>query len=288
LLTSPDYDDARLSVLLERAKNRSRALRRQRQRRWQAVIAGGSAAILVAGGAWYGITARPGGAGHPGGTASDLTAVRGCPGLAAASGMLKRVNGSRLILKDPGDEPVTVITTASSALSRQVTGTVRDITTGTHVIVAGTGSGGGIAARSVVLGALPRLHGPSPAHRRRGHPSRRGPRRSPARGGRADGTVTAVSTGSFTLLTPGGFHIRVTTSGSTTVYTQTTSTLSQFQVGEFTIAVGRATSDATLAAATAEQGTLMPRFEHGGGILRQPWLGCSPSAITTAAFLTEG
>jgi hypothetical protein len=287
LLTSPDYDDAHLSVMLERAKNRSWALRR-RQRRWQAVIAGAAAAILVAGGAWYGLIARPGGAGHAGGTANELTAVNGCPGLAAASGMLERVKGSSLVLKTPGGAPVTVITSASSTLSRQVTGTVRDITTGTHLIVAGTGSGGGIAARSIVMGALPRLHGPPPAHRRQGHPSQHGPQRSPARGGRADGTVTNVSTGSFTLLTFGGFHIRVTTSGSTTVYTQAPSTVSQLRAGQFTIAVGRAKADETLAAATVEQGNLMPRFEHGSGIVAQPWLGCSPSAITTAAFLTAG
>ena len=273
--------------MLERAKNRSRALR-QRQHRWQAVIAGASAAILVAGGTWYGLTVRPGGAGHPGGAANELAAVNGCPGLAAASGMLWQVNGSSLVLKTPGGEPVTVITAASSTFSRQVTGTVHDITTGTRVIVAGTGSRGGIAARNVVIGVQPRLHGLPPTHRRRGHPSSHGPRRSPARGGRADGTVTAVSTGSFTVLTSGGFHIRVTTSASTTVYTQATSTLSQFQTGEFTIAVGRAKPDGTLAAATVEQGNLMPRFEHGGGIVSEPWLGCSPSAIATAAFLTAG
>jgi hypothetical protein len=286
LLTSPDYDDARLSVMLERAKDRSRALR-QRQRKWQVVIAGAAAAILMAG-AWYGLPAWPGGAGHPAGTANELTAVNGCPGLAAASGMLERVQGSSLVLQTPGGAPVTVITAASSTLSRQVTGTVGDITTGTHIIVAGTGSGGGIAARSIVIGALPRLHGPPPAHRRQGHPSHHGPRRSPARGGRADGAVTAVSTGSFTLLTSGGFHIRVTTSGSTTVYTQATSTVSQLRAGQFTIAVGGAKADGTLAAATVEQGNLMPRFEHGGRIIPQPWLGCSPSAVATAAFLAVG
>jgi hypothetical protein len=287
LLTSPDYDDVRLSVLLERAKNRSRALR-QSQRRWQAVTAGAAAAILVAAGISYGLTAWPGGAGHPAAAANKLTAVNGCPGLAAASGMLERVKGSSLVLKTPGGGPATVITSASSTLRRQVTGTVGDITTGTHVIVAGTGSGGGIAARSIIIGPPPRLHSPPPTHLRHGHPSHPGPRRSPVPGGRADGKVTDVSTGSFTLLTSGGFHIRVTTSGSTTVYTQATSTVSQLRAGQFTIAVGKARPDGTLAAASVEQGNLIPRFEHDGGIVAQPWLGCSPSAITTVAFLAAG
>jgi hypothetical protein len=46
--------------------------------------------------------------------------------------------------------------------------------------------------------------------------------------------------------------------------------VSQLRAGQFTIAVGKARPDGTLAAATVEQGNLLPRFEHGGGIVAQP------------------
>ncbi len=106
--------------------------------------------------------------------------------------------------------------------------------------------------------------------------------------GRLDGTVTDASAGSFTVITPGGFHVRVTTSGSTTVYTQAAAALGQLQAGQFIVAVGSARADGALAAATVEQGADLPHTQHGNGIVAQPWLGCSPSAVATAAFLAAG
>ena len=87
---------------------------------------------------------------------------------------------------------------------------------------------------------------------------------------------------------PGGFHLRVTTSGSTTVYTQATVTLGQLQAGGFMVAAGSVTADGALAAATVEQGALMPHIKHGSGIVQEPWLGCSPSAVATASLLAAG
>jgi hypothetical protein len=202
--------------------------------------------------------------------------------------VLQRVTGTTLVLKTPSGAPVTVTTTDSAKVSRQVAGTVSGIRDGMHVIVKGAGSAGGIAAQVIVISPLSRVHEPPPTGHRQGHPSHAGPRRSPALGGRADGTVTGIGAGGFTLSTPGGFRARVTASGSTAVYTRAASTVSQLRAGQFTIAVGSAKADGTLAAATVEQGNLMPRFEHGGGIVPQPWLGCSPSAIATAVFLTAG
>jgi hypothetical protein len=257
-------------------------------RRRQVMLAAAAAVIVAAGGIWYGLAAGLGGAGRPAGAVNALTAVNGCPGVAAASGVLERVTGASLVLKTPGGALVTVTTTAAATVSRQVTGTVSGLRDGTHVIVSGTGSGAGIAAAGIVIGPRTGLHEPPPTRHRQGHAAHHGPRRSPAAGGRADGTVTGISRGGFTLSTPGGFRIRVTTSGSTTVYTQAKSTVGQLKAGEFTIAVGTAQAGGTLAAATIEQGNLMPRFEHGGGIIAQPWLGCSPSAVATAAFLAAG
>jgi hypothetical protein len=76
------------------------------------------------------------------------TAVNGCPGLAATSGVLERVTGTSLVLKTPSGAPVTVTTTASAKVSRQVTGTVSGIRDGMHVIVQGAGSAGGSPHRS--------------------------------------------------------------------------------------------------------------------------------------------
>lgn len=224
-------------------------------------------------------------------TGGELTAVSGCPGLAATSGTLERVTGSSLVLKTPGGEPVTVTTSTSIKISRQVTGTVSDITDGAQVIVHGTGSDGVIAAQRISIGPLPRVHGQLPPRHRRGRPRGGHPDgrpRSPARGGIANGTVTDASTGSFTVIMPGGFHVPVTTSGSTTVYTLATATLGQLRTGEFVIAVGSAKADGALAAATVEQGADVPHIQHGNGIVPQPWLGCSPAAVATAALLSVG
>jgi hypothetical protein len=254
------------------------------RRRRRLVIAAAAAVIVAAGSIWYGL----GGAGRPAGAVKELTAVNGCPGLAATSGTLERVTGTSLVLKTPGGEPVTATISASAKISRQVSRTVSAITNGTQVVVAGTGSAGGIAARVITVATLAKLHSPPPPiHRGHGRPSRH-ERRLPAGAGRAEGTVADARAGGFTLITSGGFRIQVTTSGLTRVYTQARSTVGQLRPGVFTIAVGSAKSDGTLAAATIEQGTGMMHFQHGGGIVAQPWLGCSPTAVATAAFLTAG
>ena len=162
------------------------------RRRRQVVIAA-AAVILVAAGTLYGLTAGLGSAGHPAGAANELTAVNGCPGLAAAAGTLERVTGTGLVLRAPGGAPVTVITSASTKLSRQVAGTVSDITDGAYVVVFGTGSGGAIAARRIIISALPELSsGPAPpatstatATRPATHRSRTPPPRPAGRGGRS-------------------------------------------------------------------------------------------------------
>lgn len=251
------------------------------------LVAAAAAVILAAGGIWYGLAAGPGRDGRPPGAVNAVTAVKGCPGLAATSGTLTRVAGPGLVLKTPGGTLVTVTAPAAAKVSRQVTGTLSDIRDGAQVIVNGTGSAAGIAARQILVGPLPRLHAPPHAPRRHGRPPRHGARRSPALGGRAAGTVTRLSQGGFTV-NAHGVRIRITTSGSTTVYIQATSTVSQLRDGEFTIAVGHAKADGTLAAKIIEQGNLIPRFQHGGRTIRQSWLGCSPAAIATTAFLAAG
>jgi hypothetical protein len=72
LLRSPDYDDARLAVLLERARQRSRALkRRQRLRR----CLGGAAALVLIAGLAGGFALVRAGNGQQIQTAADMTRV---------------------------------------------------------------------------------------------------------------------------------------------------------------------------------------------------------------------
>lgn len=268
---------------------------RDRSRRRLLVIAAAAAGVLVIGGTSYGLTAGLGGSGPSAGTpdadghaatGAGLAAVSGCPGLEATSGTLERVNGTSLVLQTLGGAPVTVTVPASAKVTRQVTGSVSDIADGTQVIVRGTGSAGTIAAQSISIAVVPKLPGlPHPGHRRGPTRTFRGPAGT---GGIAIGTVTGAGTGSFTVIMPGGLRVPVTTSGSTTVLTLASASLSQLQAGELIVAVGSAGPDA-LAAATVEQGTQLPQVvSPGNGIARVPGLGCSPSAVATAALLSAG
>jgi hypothetical protein len=275
-----------------RRQARPRALARARGK-GRLLVAAAAALMLAAGGLSYGLVRVLGGNENSSVVAAaGVTAVNGCPGLAATAGTLERVTGTSLVLKAPGGAPETVTTSASTKLSRQVAGTVSDITDGANVVVFGPGAHGGIAARRIIISALPELSSGPPAPRHRhghGHPPTHAqkPNSSPP-GGRAGGTVADASTGSFTVIMPGGFHLRVTTSGSTTVYAQATATLGQLQSGGFVVAAGSVTADGALAAATVEQGALMPHIQHGNGIVQEPWLGCSPSAVATALLLAAG
>jgi hypothetical protein len=62
--------------------------------------------------------------------------------------------------------------------------------------------------------------------------------------------------------------------------------LSQFQTGQYVVAVGTQGPGGTLAATTVEQGSFLPLYEHGNGISSLPQLGCSSSAVATAALLS--
>jgi Domain of unknown function (DUF5666) len=257
------------------------------------LVAAAAALVLAAGGLSYGLVRGLGGNGNSSVVAAaGVTAVSGCPGLAATAGMLERVTGTSLVLKAPGGAPETVTTSASTKLSREVAGTVSDITDGANVVVFGPGAHGGIAARRIVISALPELSsGPPPPRLRHGHGHPPGhaqkPNSSPP-GGRAGGTVADASSGSFTVIMPGGYHLRVTTSSATTVYAQATATLGQLQEGGFVVAAGSVKADGALAAATVEQGAHMPHIQHGNGVVLRPWLGCSPSAVATASLLAAG
>jgi hypothetical protein len=277
---------------LSPGNGRPRSLAGRKPRR-KILVAVAAAVVLVASGASYELVAalgRSGPAPGPRNANGDatLTAVRGCPGLHATSGTLEQLNGTSLVLKTRTGQLVTVTTSASTKVSREVTGTLSDITDGAPVIVHGTGSDGRIAAHDVSIDVAPKLPTPQkPPHSADRRRIETGGQR--ANLGFAVGRVVHASAGSFTVVMPGGIRVRVTTSNSTTVYMLASATLTQFLPGQFIVAVGSPGPNGTLAATTVEEGAFLPRIElPPEGISGLPPIGCSSSAVATAALLSVG
>jgi hypothetical protein len=223
-----------------------------------------------------------------------------------ASGTLARISGTDLVLTTASGNTVTVTTSSTTKVTREVTGSVADITDGTQVIVRGTTSGRQLAAASVVIGsgAAPSL--PSPPGGSLGDVL--------LRSGFANGTVTGAGSGGFTVVEQDGTRVRVATSSSTAVSRLADVTLAQLKTGEFTAVVGTRASDGTLTASSVEQASAniaiaqpsappaavasglpdalptslpssLPSGSGPGSIFSG--LGCSSTAIATAALLTH-
>ena len=175
------------------------------------MLAGGAAAVILLGGAGYGLTAAL--AGHPAGpagttTTAALTAVKGCAALAQVTGTLEQVTGTALVIQTPGGQPVTVTTTASTRVNLSAA-PLSDITDGAYVRVDGVTSGGRIAAGKVAVGELPsgKPQPPGGQHTVRTLPG----------GTIAQGTVADATSAGFTVDTPAGTQVPVTTTSRTLV-----------------------------------------------------------------------
>ena len=248
--------------------------------RRRTILAAAAAAVVILGAVGYGvsnfvhITFGTGGTG----AGTVLTALSGCTGLELAQGTLERVNGSSLVLKTASGQPVTVTTTPSTLMS--VSGPLRsEIRDGASVMVRGSRSGGTISAAIITVGQPFRAVSPSGMVP-------------------VQGTVSDASAAGFTLVTPGGTQVHVTTSGDTLVVVPH-ARLSQFRAGATTFAVGHAGPDGTLSArAVAAVSRLPPGVPPGlhapaGAHLHisvhmhvnGPAHGCSPGAIATALAL---
>jgi hypothetical protein len=225
--------------------------------RWRrTVLAAGAAAALILGGAVYLSSAAL--VGHAPRTV--LTAVSGCSALKLASGTLEHVNGTSLVLQTASGQPVTVATTASTHLSES--GPLRnDITDGASVIVLGRSSGGTIAAVAVTIGNPAGLNRPS------------------ALGSVVvTGTVSGASAAGFTVITPGGTRVPVTTF-SDTIVTLLNISLGQLPAGATTYAIGFTGPDGTL---TARAVTAIRQLPQGGPQLNVHVRNCSPASIDNA------
>jgi hypothetical protein len=233
-------------------------------RRPTMLAASAAAALVLLGGASYGVSAAL--TGHAPGTArtgtkiAALTAVNGCAGLKQADGTLGQVSGTSLSIKTASGQLVTVTTTASTMVS--VSGApLSDITDGASVIAAGRSSDGTIAAGNVTIGP-PRIGGKLG---------------TPPGIVAVQGTVSDASTAGFTVVTSDGTRVPVTTSSDTDVELPHAS-LSQLQAGATTIAVGYAGPDGTLSAIAVVQPPPGLAVRPGG-----LWVpGCSPTSIDDA------
>jgi hypothetical protein len=224
------------------------------------VLAASAAALVLLAGAGYWVTTAL--TRHPPGTV--LTAVSGCPGVELANGTLAQVNGRRLVIMTASGHPVTVTTTASTRVSAAGP-LLSDITDGKPVIVLGPRSGGTVAATTLTVGRLPGVKGT--------------PTVTPPQGWVAvQGTISDASSAGFTVITPGGTRIPVTTSRSTFVVVPHAS-LGQLQAGVAIAAVGHAGPHRTLSAIGVLQQPPGSQFKVQFHVSAR---GCSPGSLADA------
>lgn len=245
-------------------------------RRRALVVAAAAAAVVAAGGTTWGVIS--GGAGAPASITAGLTAVTGCPGLAATSGTLEHIDGTQLVVKTPDGPTVTVTTSGSTTVRAEAAGSVSDITDGTRVIVHGTRQGTTLAAQNVLANLVQLLpHGGRPAGR---IPP---PQAVKQRPGIAVGTASDVHAGGFSVAQPAGRQVHVTTSAATVVDTLAPASFGQLRTGVRVIAVGQSGPDGSLAAATVEQGATLPLIQTPP---RRSAAGtCDPSGVASAIAL---
>jgi hypothetical protein len=229
-------------------------------RRHPRLTASAAAALILLGGAGY----WAGSALSRHAPGAVLTSVGGCTALKQAQGTLERVDGTRLVIRSPSGQPVTVTTAPSTAVSMSGP-LLRDITDGASVTVRGHSSGGTIAAVIVTVG--PPFGAVNP------------PGFVPVQG-----TVSGAGTAGFTLVTSSGSRLRVTTSGDTLVIVPHAA-LGQLQDGTTIFAFGHAGPGQAIAARAVAAVSQLPAGPHLSvhGKVR----GCSPAAIA-AGIVTGG
>jgi anti-sigma factor RsiW len=188
------------------------------------------------------------------GSQTTLTSVSGCTRLEQANGTLERVNGAGVVIKTASGRLVTVSTKATTRLMASGA-LLGDITDGATVTVAGTTSDGTMAADYVVVSTNP--------------PSLAVPGIVTVRG-----TVSDAGAAGFTVVTPAGTRVPVTTSGTKAV-TVSHARLSQLQDGARTTAVGYVGPGGTLSALIVAQPPGWPAGAHSSVSVKN----CSSTAI---------
>jgi hypothetical protein len=256
---------------------RRRSRRRAPSRPGRRVRLAGSAAagLVLLGGAVYGVAESHlvhvslNGTRTP--TETALTAVTGCSQLLQADGTLERVNGSSLDIATASGRPLTVTTTASTFVGESGA-LLSDITDGASVTVAGPSSAGTVTALMVGIG----------------NPGQRHPQTPPA-DVVVKGTVADASAAGFTVVTPGGTRVPVTTTSDTVVSVDNPS-LGQLPLGATAYALGHAGPGGTL---SAQAVAVIVQLPQGGPQLHARVSvhvkDCSPASVNHAIMtLADG
>lgn len=234
-------------------------------RRTLLVVASAAAAVvlLLAVGAAAGLVhVRFGGSGR----VTTLASVSGCPRLQQVAGTLQRVDPAGVLIRTTSGQLVRVTTTATTRLtaSGPLSKVPDAVTDGTPVTVAGSGSGGAVAADLVFVGGEPTLRIPGVVTVR--------------------GTVSRTGAAGFAVLTASGTQVAVTTSASTAVTVGFVARLGQLQEGARTMALGHAGPGGTLAALAVVQPPTWPASAHTAVSVNS----CSPAAIDRAIMALSG
>jgi len=250
-------------------------------RRRSVLLASAAAAVIVLGGAGYGLaSAFDGHATSPaGGTRTTaLAAVNGCASLAQVTGTLEQVNGNSLVVRTSSGQSVAVTATAATRINLS-TASPSDITDGSPVRVDGVESNGTIAAQKVAVG----------------EPTSPGSGKTPPPGGAlmkkttedavpggtiVQGTVADATSTGFTVDTSAGTQIPVTTSGITLVVVDNASP-SELQIGADTIVIGYAEPGGGMSAVAIAQ--IIPSAKVMFSIN-----GCSAAAVDNAMTTAFG
>jgi hypothetical protein len=223
----------------------------------RAVLAAAAAvAILLV--TVYGLTSVPrdtnapvaAGDSNPTAVAAALTSTD-CSEVKVAAGTLESVNGSSLVLRTASGTAVTVSTSDSTTITRQVKGGLSDVANGKTVVIQGDGTQAGdtITATSVAImpSSVDLPDGPEGLDLGK----------MLAQRGHASGTMADAGSDGFTVVRGDGSRVRIATSPSTKVIKQVTATVGELEKGEFTTAVGSPDDKGTLRATTVQQGKIV-------------------------------
>lgn len=231
-------------------------------RRTTLALAGGALALTLAACGSGESPAQSAGSAPNSGAPSSGANQRG----PAASGTIAQLTGQSMEVQNPSSGQVTVNFSNTTTFTNRVTAALSDVTTGSCVVVQGTGTP--LAAKSVEIsapdangsctggfggGMRPQNGGQSRAPRPSGSPRPSGAN-GPGRGG-AFGKVTAVSPTGFTVeqdnRQSGATSSTPVTVDSTTTYTKTaTADANALKVGECVSATGQADDTGAVAAKT--------------------------------------
>jgi hypothetical protein len=225
------------------------------RRRGVVLVASAAAAGVLLAAIGYALVPRPS-------SGTVLTAVSGCAPLEQARGSLEQVNGTSLVITTSSGQPVRVTTTAATTLivsGWQLTG----IPDGAPVVVAGTRSGGPIAATLVIV--------------RPSFTVRMAPQFVTVKG-----TVTDASAAGFTVVTSAGTRVPVTVSTDTVVSVAHVGP-NQLPVGATVLAVGHAEPNGTLQATMAAAIVQRSSGPQIGGQYHGTAQGCSPGTLLALA-----